>query len=147
MKKVYISGPFRGKTPWDIAENVRRAERAALKSWREGNATFCPHTNTQHFQDSVPDDHFLIGDLALLEDYDEIWMVEGWEDSEGSKIELCRALELEIKPREAFPIDDGCIICVDLGQFCAKLVAKYQDWLDRYLPKREIKCALNWNEA
>ena len=50
MKLVYIAGPFRGSSAWDIEENIRVAERAALEVWKMGAAALCPHTNTRFFQ-------------------------------------------------------------------------------------------------
>lgn len=87
MKVVYVAGPFRGKSHWDIAENVRNAERLALEVWRRGAVAICPHANTAHFQDAAPDHVWLDGDLELLRRSDAILMTPDWERSTGARAE------------------------------------------------------------
>jgi hypothetical protein len=132
MKKVYISGPFRGATPWEIVENVRRAERLALRAWKDGHAAFCPHLNTQNFQDSVLDDTFLIGDLVWLAGADELWLCDGWQKSAGTKIELLFALRL-------------CIRCYDYssGSIRVPILESSLQGSDRY-PQVSLDLASKW---
>lgn len=66
MRVVYIAGPFRAENAWEIEQNIRRAEEAALELWRAGAAVLCPHTNTRYFQGAAPDHVWLEGDLELL---------------------------------------------------------------------------------
>jgi hypothetical protein len=87
-KVVYIGGPFRGNSAWDIEENIRRAERLALEVWRAGAACLCPHTNTRFFQNAAPDDVWLIGDLAMLARCDAFFVTEDWERSSGTRAEV-----------------------------------------------------------
>jgi len=96
MKVVYIAGPFRAGSAWEIELNVRRAEEAALQIWRMGMATLCPHTNTRFFQGAAADEVWLKGDLEMLSRCDAVLLVEGWERSEGAKAEAARARELGI---------------------------------------------------
>jgi hypothetical protein len=65
MIVVYIAGPFRGSSAWDIEQNIRRAEELALEVWRLGMA-LCPHTNTRHFQGAAPDEVWMSGDIELM---------------------------------------------------------------------------------
>lgn len=94
IRVIYVAGPFRAKTQWGILQNVRRAEDASLKLWKLGYAVVCPHTMTQHFQNECEDDVWLDGCVELLKRCDAIFLVEGWENSEGSKEELRIAREL-----------------------------------------------------
>ena len=87
MKVVYIAGPFRGPSAWDIEENIRRAERLALEVWRMGAAGLCPHTNTRFFQNAAPDHVWLDGDLELLARCDAMVMTPDWERSSGARAE------------------------------------------------------------
>ena len=87
-KVVYIGGPFRGNSAWDIEENIRRAERLALEVWRLGVACLCPHTNTRFFQNAAPDDVWLVGDLAMLARCDAFLVTEDWERSSGTRAEV-----------------------------------------------------------
>lgn len=94
MKVVYVAGPFRGPSAWDIECNIRRAETLALEVWRLGAAALCPHTNTRFFQNAAPDDVWLKGDLELLKRCDAMILTEDWGRSSGARAERDYALEL-----------------------------------------------------
>jgi len=97
---VYVAGAFRAKTQWGIMQNVRKAEDASLKLWKQGYVVICPHTMTQYFQDECPDEVWLEGCIELLKRCDAIYMVDGWENSEGSREELRIARELGLTVME-----------------------------------------------
>ena len=94
IKVIYIAGAFRAKTQWGIMLNVRKAEDASLRFWKLGYAVICPHTMTQHFQNECPDEVWLKGCIELLKRCDAIYLVDGWQNSEGSLDELKVAREL-----------------------------------------------------
>jgi hypothetical protein len=98
MKIAYIAGPYRSETIWGIKENIRRAEKAALKYWLKGYAVICPHKNSAFFDGAAPDEVWLNGDLEILKRCDVIVMIDGWEWSTGAKDELekARAHGLEV---------------------------------------------------
>ena len=85
---IYIAGPFRGATPWDVERNVRIAEEASLEVARAGHVPLCPHTMYRHFDKSLPDAFWLDATLALLTRCDAILMVGAWRDSKGAVAEL-----------------------------------------------------------
>src|SRR5574340_251291 len=85
---VYVAGRFRGATPWDIEQNVRRAEEVALMVARAGAMPICPHANTRFFHGQLTDDFWLAGTLALLARCDAMVLVPGWEGSAGTKAEI-----------------------------------------------------------
>lgn len=93
MKVVYVAGPFRGETAWQIEKNVRAAEALALEVWRVGAAALCPHANSRFFHGSLPDQVFTDGTLALLAVSHAILMMPGWELSTGARGERAWALE------------------------------------------------------
>lgn len=93
MKVVYIAGKFRGPSHWAIHENIRAAERVALAVWSLGAAALCPHLNTIHFQDALPDHVWLDGDLALLSKCDALLTVDNWRESTGATAEVAFAHE------------------------------------------------------
>lgn len=123
IKVVYVAGAFRGKTQWDIMQNVRKAEDASLKLWKLGYAVVCPHTMTQHFQNECPDKVWLDGCLELLRRCDAIYLVSGWQNSEGSLAEYKLARELGL-----VVIGNGDInmnnekICLLCGCFYAQIL-------------------------
>lgn len=95
-KLVYVAGPFRGKSHFAVAENVRNAERASLRVWSlacavPGLAAICPHSNTAHFQDALPDRVWLEGDLSMLYVCDAVYLTEDWERSSGAREEVKQA--------------------------------------------------------
>src|SRR5690349_6591380 len=92
MKVIYVAGPFRGKSHWEIAENIRAAERLALEVWKLGAAALCPHLNTAHFQNAAPDEVWLEGDLELLSRCDAVLVTNDWERSAGARAEVDYAL-------------------------------------------------------
>lgn len=49
MKLIYIAGPYRAETAYEIECNVRKAERMALAIACEGMVPVCPHTMYRFF--------------------------------------------------------------------------------------------------
>lgn len=96
MKVIYIAGPFRGNSSWDIEQNIRRAETLALEVWRLGAACLCPHTNTRFFQGAADDEVWLKGDLELLRRCDAVLMTDDWEKSSGARAEALFAARQSI---------------------------------------------------
>lgn len=92
MKVVYVAGPFRGKTPWDVELNIRHAEELALAVARAGAMPLCPHTMTRYFDRQCTDEFWLIGTLELLRRCDAIILTDTWEKSEGAAGEKKEAL-------------------------------------------------------
>jgi hypothetical protein len=86
-KLVYVAGPIRAKTTWDVTLNIRRAEEIATRMWREGVVAFCPHSHLMVSQDAITDEEWIAGDLELVRRCDAIYMLPGWQDSDGSRDE------------------------------------------------------------
>ena len=84
-KVVYIAGPYRADTAWDIEQNTRRAEDAALYVAHLGATPLCPHTMTRFMQGTLTDGYWLAATLELARRCDAILLVDGWERSEGSQ--------------------------------------------------------------
>jgi nucleoside 2-deoxyribosyltransferase len=92
MKAVYVAGPFRGDSAWEIECNIRRAESLALSVWRAGAACLCPHSNTRFFHRAAPDKIWLDGDLELLLRCDAVILTEDWTKSSGTLDEVIFAI-------------------------------------------------------
>lgn len=96
---IYIAGPYNSKTEWGLELNIRHAEDAALRLWLAGWAVICPHKNTAHFggqlHNSLDDRNmWLNGDLELVRRCDAMYVLTGWEDSNGTKAEIALAERL-----------------------------------------------------
>lgn len=86
---VYVAGPYRGKTPWDVEQNVRRAEALGFEVARLGAYPVIPHTNTRpHFEHLHGDKWWLDSTLALLARCDAAVFTANWEQSVGAKAEM-----------------------------------------------------------
>ena len=113
MKRVaFLSGPYRATAEKTVLDHIRQAEQYAIALWREGYAVICPHLNTAHFDGLCPDSMWLEGDLEILSRLrttDLIFMIPGWERSEGSKAEKKRAEELGIPIFYSLEELKGCL--------------------------------------
>lgn len=94
MKVIYIAGPFRGAHAWAIAQNVSRAEIVAYEVFANGHAALCPHTNTRHFDGSLPDQVFIDGTLELMRRCDAVIVLPNYTRSQGTKGEIAEAERL-----------------------------------------------------
>ena len=96
MEVIFLSGPYRADSPWGIVQNIRHAEKYALKYWKQGYAVICPHKNSALLDgaDGLDDSVWLNGDIELMKRSDIIVMIPGWEQSEGVKGELALAVDL-----------------------------------------------------
>lgn len=87
MPVIYVAGPFRGKTPnnfWQIHQNIYDAAQIGLKIWEMGGAVIVPHLNTSPYQNALPDNVWLEGDLCILDRCDAIFMLPTWKSSLGA---------------------------------------------------------------
>jgi len=97
MQVVYIAGSYRADTEWGLVENIRRAEAAAIRLWKQGYAVICPQKNTAHFGGLCDDSIWLEGDIEILKRCDIIYMLRGFHLSKGSCEELRIAVQNNIK--------------------------------------------------
>ncbi len=98
---IYVAGPYRNKSNWVIAQNIRKAETLCLEVWRAGMVALSPHLNTEHFQYELPDDTWLGGDLELIRRCDAVLLVDGWPKSQGTLDEVRFANSLKIPVLES----------------------------------------------
>jgi len=69
---IYIAGPFRADTPWEIEQNVRRAEECGFMVAKMDGIPVIPHAMYRFYQDSLPDAFWLEAGLAVLRTCDAV---------------------------------------------------------------------------
>lgn len=92
---VFIAGPFRGSTPWEVEQNIRVAEEWTLKVWEAGAVAICTHTMTRHFDGLLTDEVWLEGIREILTRCDAVFVVpyrDGVPESEGTNAEIALAV-------------------------------------------------------
>lgn len=100
MKLIYTAGPYNDKRgEYYVLQNIMSARDAALFIWRNGGVAICPHLNTAFFDGAfgLHRDTWLKGDFEIIPRCDAIFMVSGWDNSEGAKAELELAREKGLK--------------------------------------------------
>jgi len=99
MKIVFIAGSYSGKNKEIIEKNIRNAEKYQIALANAGVGFFCPHNHTEHFEEkaNAPEGFYRKLDRTILEKAcDMIVVVPGWENSEGTKLEIEFAKENNI---------------------------------------------------
>ena len=110
-KLIYIAGPYRAKTLWEVECNIRNAELAGIRVARMGAYPVIPHSNTRnYFADEAPAQLWRDGTMELLRRCDAVFMSWGWRRSTGSLAEHAEAVRLNI------PVH---LTLEDLGQWLA----------------------------
>ena len=99
---VYIAGPYRGQNShdfwgyFDIDININRATQAAAQLARLDIPFFCPHMNSAHFEVICPDvkpKFWLETDMIFVDLASALYVLNGYEESDGTKREIIRAVE------------------------------------------------------
>jgi hypothetical protein len=88
---IYIAGPYRAPTTWEIDRNIVAARELGAHVARMGAYPVIPHSNTAHFDGLAPDELWLDGTLELLRRCDAVALVEGWGRSSGARGEVREA--------------------------------------------------------
>ena len=87
MKVIYIAGPFRGKTAWEVEKNIRAAEEIGFEIAQLGAIPLIPHTLYRFFNGELTDQFWLDATMGLLKRSDAIYMLPRWPYSSGSRAE------------------------------------------------------------
>lgn len=88
MKVIYVAAPYRGPTPWDVEQNIRRAEELSLRVALLGAMPLCPHIMCRYFDKQSTDVFWLKGTMELLRRCDAVVFAQGWNASEGCQEEF-----------------------------------------------------------
>jgi len=96
MKLIYIAGPYRAGSTFEVTHNIQRAREAAEEVWVAGGAALCPHLNSAYMDGLVDDEAFLEAGLVMLERCDAIRVISHPDGlrSKGTEREFVRARQL-----------------------------------------------------
>lgn len=103
MKLLFVSGRITASTLFAYHKNVEHADNIALKLRKKGFAIFCPHKNSEWQTGALhrdPEDDFeawMERDKLILSRCDGVYMLRGWRQSRGSKIEHAYTKELGLE--------------------------------------------------
>lgn len=98
LKIIFLIGPFRALTAFEIERHCWSVEAVALEVWKLGAVALSPQLNSRHFHGAMPDEIFLDGYLEVLGRCDAALLLDGWQASQGS------LAELEQAKRQDFPV-------------------------------------------
>jgi hypothetical protein len=99
--RVYVAGAYSADNVISILDNMRKGMRAATEVLLMGHAPFAPWLDYQ-FQLMLREGEILtVHDyyhysLAWLEVSDVVYVIPGWKESKGTRMEITRAHELRI---------------------------------------------------
>lgn len=98
MYVVYVIGPYRAPTSFEMHHNIQAARDAAIQLWREGYAVICPHMNSCWLDGVITDTAFLKHYLHILARCDMAFVLPGWQHSVGSReeVKLCIAQNIPV---------------------------------------------------
>lgn len=96
-KRIYVAGAIQGKTLLESFENIRKGIKLSVEVLKSGYSPFSPFIDFQFsFVEPITLEEYYSYSLAWLEVSDAVLLVEGWENSKGTKKEIERANELDI---------------------------------------------------
>jgi len=125
---VYLAGPYRAKTAFEVVMNILKIRKDAMKLWNAGYVVICPHLNTflmdglcnrfsQTFSvwkklclvyqflfrfnqyDEKSSHIFLGGDMEILHVCDAICMTNGWKKRWTQSIGAVKELQYARKQK------------------------------------------------
>lgn len=99
MKLIYIAGPYRAPSDYEVHQNIERARSYGATVAGTGLAyPVIPHSNTAHFGglNGTTDELWLEGTLELMRRCDGVVLTPGWTGSSGSRAEKAEADALGI---------------------------------------------------
>ena len=96
-KKIYIAGSISSHNLLTSLENIRKGIKLSVEVLKAGFAPFSPFIDFQFsLVEPITIDQYYGYSMAWLEVSDALLLVEGWENSKGTKAEIRRANELGI---------------------------------------------------
>lgn len=91
---IYVAGPYRASTLWDVEQNIRAAEEVGYRILQLGAMPVVPHANTRGYVDAQGDDFMLAGTLEMMRRCDGVFFMTNWLQSSGARGEHEEAMRL-----------------------------------------------------
>jgi Domain of unknown function (DUF4406) len=91
MKLVYVAGPYRAPTTWEISLNIHWARTLGAMVATAGAYPVIPHSNTAHMDGLAPDELWLKGTMEMMRRCDAVIFTSDWERSTGAREERAEA--------------------------------------------------------
>jgi len=97
MKRIYVAGKYDDDNVIKVLENIKKGTKKCVEIIKQGDVPFCPWLDFQ-FQwfGELTKEEYLRYSIAWLEVSDEMYVLNNWETSGGTKKEIERAKELGI---------------------------------------------------
>jgi hypothetical protein len=115
MKLVYVAGPYRAPSAWEIEQNIQRARKLGAEVAKAGAYPVIPHSNTSHFDGLASDELWLGGTLELMRRCDAVIFAPDWGTSRGSRMERDEASRLSLPFFDNLHELRGCLARVGHG--------------------------------
>lgn len=100
MKRVYVAGAYSADNVIDVLKNIGKGEYWASQLFLYGYAPFCPWHDKDYviknWDKELSVKQFYDYSMAWLEVSDLLVVLEGWEKSQGTLLEIAKAKELGI---------------------------------------------------
>ncbi len=88
MERCYVIGPISAPTPWEVEQNIRKAEEITVKLLSMGYAVHCPHLQARFIRGNISEERLIETDLEWLSCSDFAVIYTSISKSEGSKKEI-----------------------------------------------------------
>lgn len=99
--RIYLAGKYSDDNVIEVLNNIRTGIKVAAQLLKSGNDVFCPWLDYQFqfFEELTMEDYYRYS-MSFLEHWaEEVWVLPGWENSEGTKKEVEQANLLLIPVR------------------------------------------------
>ena len=97
VKRIYVAGKYDDTSVIGVLNNIKKGTSKCVEILKEGNAPFCPWLDFQfHWFGDLSKEDYQRYSMAWLEVCDELYVLNNWRTSGGTKREIARAKELGI---------------------------------------------------
>ena len=97
MKRIYVAGKYNDSNVINVLNNIKKGTRKCVEIIKRGDVPFCPWLDFQfQWYGDLTVEEYRRYSMSWLEACDEIYVLNNWRTSGGTKAEIKRAEELGI---------------------------------------------------